>query len=103
MGGYGWLVIGWSIGTSVGGVLSYFGARWFTARFPVTVPTGSYAKCVDCEKPTGSPRLSECGACQSRRLLAGFDARVEVLEAHRKLMWAELGLDPGADPSAPTA
>lgn len=87
------LIIGWSVGTAAGGVLSYFGARWFATRNPLVPSLPIYPPCRNCGKPTGSPRLSECGECHRRRLLAEFDARVAHYEARSTAMWAELGLD----------
>jgi hypothetical protein len=82
------LIIGGAVGAIVGGVLSYFGARWFAARRPVVLSTPSNPECVDCGKRTESSRLYQCIGCYSRTTMAAFDARLAELkgqaEAWRK-------------------
>lgn len=81
-------IIGGTVGVTLGGVGAYFGARYMAKRTlapPALLQKVIYPPCVDCGKPTGSPRLSQCNSCHAASTVAMFDAHVAMLKARSRL------------------
>lgn len=82
-------IIGGTAGITLGGIGAYFGARFMAGRVfapPVLLQQAIYPPCVDCGKPTGSPRLDQCDLCHAKSTVAEFDAHVAMLKARHRLL-----------------
>lgn len=83
------LIIGGTAGITLGGVGAYLGARFMSGHVlapPVLLQRVIYPACVDCGKPTGSPRLDQCDPCHAKSTVAAFDAHVAALKARHRLL-----------------
>lgn len=75
-----------AIGVTVGAVGMYVLGRTNGRHLAATtVLRFTTPPCLDCGKPSGSPRLNQCDPCHAKATVAAFDAHVAMLRQRARL------------------